>query len=184
MTLRKRITRLLRGIMMLIAAAVLLAYPEYGYAFVILILDIMLLIYGIRLLVYYFTMTRFMVGGISTLFKGIIVIDLGLFISELDDTTKKMAMVYLIVCLIFSGVTDVFHAIEAKHLLGAWKYEIISGIIKVLIALSCLGFLDSSGILVLIYSIGLVHTALTYIVSAFRKTAIMYNDMEEVTVIQ
>lgn len=174
MTLRKRVTRIVIGIIMLILAGILLVYPKYGYYFVIFILDIMLLIYGFKLLFYYFTMARFMVGGIVTLYKSIVMIDFGLFISGLPTAPKRLAMIYLIVCLAFSGITDIFHAMDAKHLLGAWKYEIACGVIKVLIAAVCIGFLDSTNTLVYVYSVGLIHTAITYIVTAFRKTAIMY----------
>ena len=174
MTLSKRVLRILRGILMLLAAAILLAEPEYGYIIVIIILDIMLLVYGIRLLVYYITMARYMVGGIATFYKSIVVIDMGLFIAGLPSAPKKLAMVYLIVCLAFSGITDILHAVEAKNIMGAWKYEIVGGVVKTLVAVCCFGFLESSGILVVVYCVGLIHTALTYIVSAFRRTAVAY----------
>ena len=51
------------GVLMLITGLILVFMPDDGTFYVALILAITLFLIGIRLLIYYFTMARRMVGG-------------------------------------------------------------------------------------------------------------------------
>lgn len=174
MTASKRILRFFIGIMMLLCSAGMMLFPKVGYAFVILFLDISLLLYGLRLLVYYFTMARFMVGGIATFYKSIIVIDFGLFVFGLEQMPQKYAMLYLIACLAFSGAVDILRSVEARRLSAPWRLHISYGFLKVGTALACLFFLNSVNVVTFLYCIGLIHSAVFSFITAFRKTAIVY----------
>lgn len=171
----KRILKVLKGLVTILFCILLVIQPDDGYLFVVFILDISLLLYGFRLLIYYFTMARYTVGGIETLYKSIIVLDLGLFVFSLDTTPQKFVMLYLIIGLAFSGAVDILDAVGAKKLeAGSWKYQFSYGLVKIVIAVVCLFFLDSMKIVTFVYCLGLVHSAISDIVSAFRKTAIAY----------
>ena len=171
----KRIWKIFKGLLTVLCAVLIAMQPADGYLIVVFILDITLLIYGLRLLIYYLVMARFMVGGITTLYKSIIVIDLGLFILGLHSTPQKYVMLYLIGCLAFNGVVDIIDAVGAKKLrAGSWKYQFSYGLGKVLIAVVCLFYLDSTTLVTYMYCAGLIHSALSDIISACRKTAIVY----------
>ena len=171
----KRVLRVLRSLLLLFCAVLLVQYPDNGYLFVVFILDVSLLLHGFRLLIYYFTMARFTVGGIMTLYKSIFVIDLGFFIFALSSTPQKYVMLYLIGGLVFSGGFDVFEATGARALEAAsWRYQCFYGVVKILAALVCLFCLNSVKVVTLVYAAGLVHSAVSDMISAFRRTAIVY----------
>lgn len=171
----RRIKNLIFGILMLIGSYVILRNPEEGYYFVVLVLDITFLAYGINMLVYYLTMARFMTGGIMTLYKSIIAIDFGLFIFNLDETPKRLVMVYLIGVMAFNSVVTILNALDAKKLeVSSWKSKLVYGIVKLILAITCLIFWNFGQMVIWVYCVGLIHSAVYNIVAAFRKTAIIH----------
>lgn len=171
----RRLSRLLYGIFMLASAILLIAFPKDGALFVVAIIDIVLLIYGLRMLIYYFALSRFMVGGIMTLYKSIIVIDFGLFLFYLDEIPYKIVMLYLIGLMAFNAVRSILSAHEMKRLGNtAWKRRFIYGVIKLAFALGSFFAHDSMEVVTIMYSLGLIHAAVFNIESAFKKSAIIY----------
>ena len=171
----KRVWKVLTGIITILCCVLMIQHPDDGFYIVVLILDITLLLYGLRLLIYYFRLARYMVGGIMTLYKSIIVIDFGLFIFGLSTTPQKYVMLYLIISFVFYGAVDIIDAAGARKLGAAsWKYQMFYGLVKVVIGIVCIFYLDNMRSATLVYCIGLIHSALSDIVSAFRKTAIVY----------
>ena len=75
----QRIRTVLESLMMLLCVAGLLVVQEEGYRIIALILSVVLIVNGIRYLIFYFSMARNMVDGKLTLFYGIISLDLGMF---------------------------------------------------------------------------------------------------------
>lgn len=175
MTSVKRVWLIVLSIIMLACAALLVVWPELGYGIIILILDISLLLYGIRLFVYYVTMARHMVDGINTLYKSLVFIDFGLFVFTMKSTPEIIVMLYLIGCLAFQGLVQLLDALGAKKVKsGHWKTGLVLGAVKLGIAVVCLFFLKSVRILTAIYALGLVQSAVENIVAACRKTAVVY----------
>ena len=174
MTAAKRLMNILVSLAMLLFAGLMLLFPEDGYEAVILLLDISLLFYGLRMLFYYLTMARFMVGGIATFYKSIIAIDFGLFVFHLEQMPQKFAMLYLLAVLAFSGVVDILRAMESRRIAASWRLNFGFGLVKVLIALACLFFLNSVRLVTIIYAVGLVHSAIFSLIHALRKTAIVH----------
>lgn len=109
---------------MFLLALYLLLEPTDGFYLVVLLLDISLLLYGFKMLVYFLTMARYMTGGIMTLYKSIIAIDLGLFVLNLEDAPKKLVMIYLICMMIFSGIIIILSAMEARKIDAPWKIDL------------------------------------------------------------
>ncbi len=171
----KRIMYVVTGLFMIASSVIMSVFYEVGYIVVLIILEIMLFAHGIRLLFYYFTLARYMVGGISIFYKGILFLDSGLFALNMDDIPRPYAMVYLVGCLIVSGVIDVMRANTARKLESAhWKYQCSSGIIKIIVSVICLCLINSPAMLTIIYSLGLLHAGIGRIATAFRETDIVY----------
>ncbi len=171
----QRIKNVLIGILIILGAVILIAFPEEGIVITASILSISLFVYGIKTLIYYITMTRHMVGGRIMLYLAVVVLDLGMFTMMLTNIPKMYIALYLVVVYAFSGAIDILRALEAKkYQAPSWRFSLISGIINVVIAILCIVFIGSTNMIVYLYSAGLIYSAIVRIITAFRKTAIVY----------
>jgi len=171
----QRLKNIVLGLIMILIGVVMIWFPEEGYVFVTLILSFSLILSGLRSLAYYLLMARHMVGGKSILVRGIILLDLGLFTLTLTDIPKIYVILYLLGCHIFAGMVDIMRAVEAKRYKARlWRYNLAYGIANLSVAVSCLACIRSTGMLVVIYCTGMIYSACVRIVSAFRRTAIVY----------
>lgn len=174
MTAVKRIENILIGLLTLAAAAAIVVQPDEGYAVVVFILGLSLLVLGIRTLIYFFVLAVHMVGGRIILYEGIILTDLGLFSSSLATLPKIYVMIYLVMYNLFEGVINVMSAIESKKQRAPWKIKMAEGFMNIFFAVICIALGGTVSIMVEIYAAGLVINALARIIKAFRRTAIIY----------
>lgn len=177
MSFFQRFKSILAGILMLFFVALLLLLPNEAYYLVAGVLGLMLIIYGIRLLWYYLTMARHMVGGKTILYQSVIVIDLGLFSSTLMLVSSAMVIFYLLGIYAFTGAISILRAFEAKKYGGSWKLKLITGVIGLALAITLvvLGFaFGLTQYLVYGFCLSLVYSAVVRIISAFRQTAVVY----------
>ena len=171
----QRIKNVLIGILIILGAVILIAFPEEGIIITASILSLSLFVYGIKTLIYYITMTRHMVGGRIMLYLAVVVLDLGMFTMMLTNIPKMYIALYLVVVYAFSGAIDILRALEAKkYQAPSWRLSLTSGIISVVIAILCIVFIGSTNMIVYLYSAGLIYSAIARIITAFRKTAIVY----------
>ncbi len=172
MTLFQRIRKFLFGILLLFIALLFLISPGGDtYQVVIGVLAIGLAIKAIKDIAFYFSMARHMVGGKMILFQGVIILDFAIFTASLSQIPKIYILLYLIFINAFSGVVEVLRALEAKRTVeGPWKLKMGHGVINLALAASCLVFIRNENTAMIIYSIGLMYSALMRIISAFRRT--------------
>lgn len=177
MTLFRRIRDILISALMLLIAFQLIAFPKYSYAIVAIIVSLSLYLYSFKLLWYYFTMARHMVGGKSILIQAVILIDAALLIDAMIPVSSLAVVFYLLGIFAFTGVVDILKAIEDKKMGATWKLKFILGIIIILFAVALLIsglFYANTTFLVYGYSISLIFSALIRLVTAFRKTSVVY----------
>ena len=175
MTVIQRIKEIVAGLLMLLGAAVIMTDPEMGYIIIILVLSLFLIVMGIKRLFYYFTMARFMVDGKESLYTGVLLLDFGAITGSLSDVPKFYILLYLVAVHAFSGLVEILRAREARGQgSGFWKLKMVHGIIDMIMAVICIIFINEGSIAVLIYGIGLIYSALTRMVLAFRKTKLVY----------
>ncbi|MBQ3418112.1 MAG: DUF308 domain-containing protein [Ruminococcus sp.] len=171
----QRIKNIVIGVLIILGCVILIAFPQEGIVITAAILSLSLFIYGITRLIYYFTMARHMVGGRIMLYLGIIILDLGMFTMMLTDIPRIYIVLYLLVIYAFAGAIDVLRSLEAKKYQTAlWKLSLISGIINLAVAILCVVFIESPRMIVYFYCAGLIYSAIIRIVTALRKTAIVY----------
>lgn len=174
----QRIRDVLLGLIMILGSLVMALVPGDGLKIALGILGISLFVMGIRYIVYYRTMARHMIGGRSILIIGVILLDFSLLTASMQNVPLAYIVVYLLGIYAFSGVIDILGAFEAKgYGATSWRFKLATGIINVLIALAallCGLILRSHDDVVYIYCAGLFYSGLTRIITAFRKTAIVY----------
>ncbi len=179
MTLSTRIKNIAIGIVLIAVAAIILTLDEdVALNFIGLILVATLMILGIGRIIFYFRMSRHMVGGMRHLFNGIIYLDLGVFALSSAIASWVYIAVYLIGIHLYIGIIDIMRGIEAMKVGGAlWKRKIINGAVNILqvilVAVSGV-ILRDMRMMILIYALGLVYNGLVRFDKAITKTAIVY----------
>lgn len=173
----QRIKKFLSGLGMLMGSLILSMEPEEGYYVIAIILSLSLLIYGIRSLIYYFTMARNMVGGKSIFYRALILMDLGIFTMTVITIPKIYLVCHLLISHGFSGIVDMLKAYEDKKLeASSWRMSFVYGFGNLVISIAALGcaFAGLNWLVVDIYSAGLAYSGIMQMVSAFRRTAVIY----------
>ena len=173
----QRTGAILLGLLMVAAAVLIFALPgtENGLLIILLILGFMFAASGVKDIVRFFSTARFMVGGRLILFRGVIMLDFGLFSLSLYDASSLIVSLYLIGIFVFYGVVDILMAREAKRLSSSrWKLRMLSGAVKVLLGIACLVFIKNESILEIFFGVNLCYSGLDRIVYAFRKTEAAY----------
>ena len=126
----KRIRDVILGVFMILLALLMILLPENSLGIVVLILTVSMFAYGFRLLWFYFTMSRHMVGGKATLYRAIIVLDLALFLVSAAALSRIIVLIYLIFIFIFTGIIDILRSFEAKSNGAAnWRFKMTTGVI-------------------------------------------------------
>ena len=173
MTVFQRIRSILLGLVMIgIAIALIDDTSDQKYMVIISIVALGLALQGLKDIIFYFTMAKHMVGGKMILFQGVVVLDFALLTASLTDVPRIYILLYLVGIHAFSGVIETMRAMEARRTVaGPWKLKLSHGIINFALALSCLIFIKNTNTAVMIYSIGLIYSAVIRIITAFRKTA-------------
>ena len=109
------------------------------------------------------------------LYLAVIVLDFGVFVMMLTSVQKTYLILYLVVVYAFSGVVDILRAMEAKkYQAPTWKFSLISGILCVVVAIACIVFIHSTKVIMILFSAGLIYSAIVRIVTALRKTEMVY----------
>ncbi len=158
---------------MIAVALFFILYPsDKAYEIVVAILSIGLAIAGLKDIIFYFTMARHMVGGKMILIQGVIIFEFGIITGSLANVPKIYILLYLIGIHAFSGVVEVLRAMEARRTVaGPWKRKFSHGIVNFILAIACLVFIRQSNTALIIYSIGLMYSAVVRLFDAFGKTA-------------
>ena len=170
MKITKTIVQTTISAFILLGAILLILFPSDAIQLIAEIVVITLLVIGIRYLIYYAAIGRFMVGGRMIFYIGLIILDLSIFSVTLLYKSDRFILLYLIIMNAVYGVIQLLHALQGrKYSSKGWKIKMINGIINLTITLCCIIFIGSGNIVVYIYAAGLVHTALINLYSVFQK---------------
>ena len=175
MTRFQRVKGIITGLAMIAFALLLLSSPEEGYEAVVYVLAAAFIVTAVSMLLYYFTMARFMVGGRVILFRGIILLDLGVVTLTLTDVKHYYILIYLILIHAFSGLVEILRAQEERRG-GASSYRLktVHGILDIVMAILCIIFIRRMSIAVIVFSIGVIYSGVLRIISACRRTKFVY----------
>ena len=174
MTKIQRIKSVLFALLMILAAILIFLMTEDGYKLITLMIWVSLTLSALRQLVYYFSMARHMVGGRLVLYKAIIFLDLALFTRAVIRIPRAYVLIYLSVLFGFAGLVDVLHSLESRRVGGSWRFNLSHGILNIILAGICLVFIRTGRLVEVIYGISLISSAILRIISATRRTAVVY----------
>ena len=162
-----------------IAVAVLMFFLDsiHGLKLVILVIQAGMTLRGLQTIVYYFSMARHMVGGKNVLFRGMIFLDLGVLAGTIFEHPVVYILIYMSFLHIFTGAVSALRANESRKIGSSWRLKMAYGITNILLAvivLICGIAFGRLRIAVWVYSVGLIYSSILNIISAFRKTEIVY----------
>ena len=169
MSRRQKITNILLAFINIISAVIMFCFPELGYVIVVAIMSIALLLYGIKLLIYYFVNARHMVSGKRVLYRGIVIFDLGAFTVLIADIPRVYLMIYLMGGIIFTGVIELLRAFEKKRFKAKYMFKLIQGVICITIGIMGIICSNTSDYIVYFYCLGMLYTAGIRIAEVLRK---------------
>ena len=172
MTIFQRIRTFLSGLLMMIAAVLFVILPgDDKYMVIIGIIAVGLAFKALNDIIFYFVMARHMVGGKMILFQGVVVLDFAILAASMSHVPKIYILLYLAGIHAFSGVVETLRAMEARRTVeGPWRMKLGHGIVNFLLALACIIFIRRIDTAVLIYSLGLIYSAVIRMIGAFRRT--------------
>ena len=175
MTNLQRIRAFLSGLVTLACGVAVVYRPDVGIAIIVIIIVITTIVRGLQSQIYYATMARHMVGGKIQLYKGVILLDVGMFFITLDNIPRMYLVIYLLIAHLITGGIEILSATEAKRMeSGTWRLNLASGLIIAISGVACIFCLGRPNILVYIYASGLFYSGGLRILSAFRRSAIVY----------
>ena len=88
----RRVFNVLSGLLTIFFGIIMLDGMERAYSIMLFFLEIALILRGVRLLSYYVSMARHMVGGKIILYEGVFFLDMGLFLVSIDDLPKMYVL--------------------------------------------------------------------------------------------
>ena len=178
MTFANRIGKILSALVSAFTAWIMIDIGENGFYLVSLLLSLALIVFGLRNIIYYLSMARHMVNGKSILYLGVITLDFGVFTLSVSDSHGVFIVLYLLGAHAFSGLVDILRAREARQFESpSWRISLAEGIANIGVAIAAVVtgfFLGNMRGLTLIYAAGLIYTAFLNLLSAFRRTSIVY----------
>ena len=174
MTKLQRVADLILGLLMMACSIILLLEPKDGLLVVAFILGLAVSLYGVRKLVYYIRMARFMTGGLAVLFIAIIAIDIGVFAVAVIDNPQLVIGIYLICYNVLVGVLAIARGVESKLFGSPWVLSVVHGLVNLALAALCIAFANSGETIIWVFCIGLFYNAGVRVVSAFKPTEIIY----------
>ncbi len=172
----QRIRKILVSLFMIIWAVliwILNIYYGTGYEVILFGMISYLLIHSIRLLVFYFTMARFMNGGNSMFYRGILLLNLAVFTFSLNSFPKALLVAYLVGSIMVTSILQIFHAFESKKINGHWKIPLFNGILTIGVTLFILVFIKIDEAIILIYTLALLIDAIDRFIMAFRPNKLI-----------
>ena len=166
----KKIIQILIAVGIFLVALILILAPEGALEIVATILCILLLAAGIRYLVIFFLMARYMVGGRTIFFTGLILLDMSFLCGVVLERSHKLLLLYLVGMHAFYGVVQLLRALEEKkYETAAWKFKLLTASVNLVISVACIFFIRQESTMALIFAGGLIYTAIVRIIEAFRK---------------
>ena len=175
MTRFQRIENLAAGAFLVLLGLLIPRAGGDSYAIITGLLAFYMTFNGVRLLFYYFTMARHMPGGKTILFTGLLLANFALFSFSLVDEKRIYIVVYLAAVHSFWGLINLVKGIsEIRSRAASFRIDMAQGIGNLVLAGASLCSIHSVRLLIWFFCGGLIYSGLVRIISAFRRSAVVY----------
>ena len=169
MSTLQRIEYSLAGLVRVLFGIFMIYKPFESYVPIARILVAVLVLMGLRNLLYYVLMARHMVGGKMILFIGMLFMDFGIFSYSLVERPKLFLISYLIVSHFFWGSLNIIKAVVEKEITPTWRRDCMQGILHMLIMAAAIRYASSVRRLVILFCAGIIYSELS---TSYRPYAV------------
>ena len=175
MTRTKRIFTIIGAFFAIQGSLILMLAPEYALQIIAAGVGFTLACYGLKYLVYYLTHAQHMVGGKWFLLIGLFMLDAGIFAGTIYDKATVITILYIAGAHLIGAGLNIVRAVgNRKDNNRGWKTDMAQGIGNIILVVLCIIFMHDVIIPVYIYCVSAIYTAILMLISAFKKTAIVY----------
>lgn len=175
MSKTRRVWNIIGAVFEIITALLLMLVPDLAFEFIAIIIAFILLIYGIKYIVYYLTHAQHMIGGKWLLLVGLILFDMSVFLTILDNVTQPILIIYIVVVHFVAAIVNFARAVSNKGDGNpGWTIDLAQGIGNFAQVVLCLVFIKWFEVPVFIYCSGLIYSAILTIIASCKRTAIIY----------
>ena len=149
----------------------------HGLKLILIVIQTTMTLRGLQVIAYYLSMGRHMVGGQNVLYRGMVFLDLGILAVTIFEHPAVYTLIYISLLHVFTGTVSALRANESRKIGAPWKLKMTYGITNILLAAAvviCGIAFNRLRVAVWVYSIGIIYSSIMRIITAFRKTEIVY----------
>ena len=175
MSKTKRVWTIIGAVFAIQTALFLMIIPEIAFLLIAAFVGLWLTFYGLKYLIYYMTHAQHMVGGKWFLLLGLLMFDMGMFATLLIDQAQMIMIIYVVAAHFVAAVLNFARAYSNKGDGNpGWKIDLAQGIGNISQVVLCLVFINYVEVPVFIYCSGVIYSSILNIITACKKTAIVY----------
>ena len=149
----------------------------HGLKLILIVIQTTMSLRGLQLIAYYLSMGRQMVGGQNVLYRGMAFLDLGMRGVAIFEHPAVYTLIYISLLHVCTSMVSALRANESRKIGAPWKLKMAYGITNILLAATvviCGVAFNWLRVAIWVYSIGIIYSSILRVITAFRKTEIVY----------
>ena len=175
MTKVRRVFKIIGAVMLIHIALFLMLIPQIALQLIAVMFSVILIFYGLKFILFYITHASHMVGGKWFLLFGLLLFDVGVFASLMQNQSKLLTIAYIAGAHLVGAILRLIRAVgNKKDNNPGWIIDCMQSIGNFIQVAVCIIFSQYVVVPVFIYCSGLIYSAILQIIQACKRTAIVY----------
>jgi len=175
MTKVRRIFKIIGAVLLIHIALFLMLIPQIALQLIAVMFSVILIFYGLKFILFYITHASHMVNGKWFILLGLLLFDIGVFASLMQNQSKLITIVYIAGVHLVGAILRLIRAVgNKKDNNPGWIIDCMQSIGNFIQVAVCIIFSQYVEVPVFIYCSGLIYSAILQIIQACKRTAIVY----------
>ena len=175
MTKVRRIFKIIGAVLLIHIALFLMLIPQIALQLIAVMFSVILIFYGLKFILFYITHASHMVNGKWFILLGLLLFDIGVFASLMQNQSKLLTIAYIAGAHLVGAILRLIRAVgNKKDNNPGWIIDCMQSIGNFIQVAVCIIFSQYVEVPVFIYCSGLIYSAILSIIQACKRTAIVY----------
>ena len=175
MTKVRRIFKIIGAVLLIHIALFLMLIPQIALQLIAVMFSVILIFYGLKFILFYLSHASHMVYGKWFILLGLLLFDIGVFASLMQNQSKLITIVYIAGAHLVGAILRLIRAVgNKKDNNPGWIIDCMQSIGNFIQVAVCIIFSQYVEVPVFIYCSGLIYSAILQIIQACKRTAIVY----------